>query len=175
MKGGAPLGLLLAIAFGCTTAPRSRILVPYTLTEPLNRLALEAVNASGHELPMPQAGLLEQVARLVMQQPDDETSLVDAFARAASDRLGAMKIAVTPAATRRLRISLAGWDFHGGGAAGSVVFVTASYELLDPGGKRLWQVEQTRLPIRVDGPDLSRTEVARIARRCVEQAFASLR
>jgi hypothetical protein len=175
MKYGAPLVLLLAIAFGCTTLSRSRVLVPYTLPELPDRVAIEAVNASGHELPMPQAGLLEQVARLITKQPDDEPSLVDAFARAASERLGAMKIAVAPAAKRRLRISLAGWDFHGGGTAGSLVFVTASYELLDPGGERLWQVEQTRLPIRIDGPDLSRTEVAHIARRCVEQAFASLR
>jgi len=173
MRWGAPL-VLLAVVTGCATPQRTRVVLPYTLAEPLDRVTLEAVNASGHELPLPPPGLLEQAVRFVTQQPEADSSLVDTFERAASNRLDAMKIAVTATATRHLRISLVGWDFHGGGAAGSVVFVTAGYELLDPAGKPLWKVEQTRLPIRVNGPDLSRAEVARIARRSVEQAFASL-
>lgn len=174
MRWGTPLLLVLAVVAACATPQRTRVLVPYTLAEPLDRVTLEAVNASGHELPMPPPGLLEQVVRLVTQQPEADSSLANTFERAASDRLDAMKIAVTPAATRHLRISLVGWDFHGGGAASSVVFVTVAYELLDAGGKPLWKVEQIRLPIRVNGPDLSRAEVARIARCSVEQAFASL-
>jgi hypothetical protein len=169
--------IFLALCSACAAGSRTRVVVPYRPAEPVDRVAVEAANATGNELPMPQPGIIEQAVRFVLGRPQTLSTIAEAFARAAADRLAAMHVHVeSPRVTadQVLRITLRGWEVRDGVAAGTVVFVSADYELLDPGGNLLWEVAHDHLPIRLGGPNLSRHEVERIARNCIDSAFASL-
>jgi hypothetical protein len=153
------------------------MVVAYCGTEPVRAVTINAVDATGRDLPMPQAGLIEQAVRLVTRQPPPTTTIPDAFATAAADRLEQLHVQIATAgntAAQRLEINLTRWDLRDDGASGAVAFVSATYQLLDAHGSILWAVEQDRLPARFSGPNLSRYEVARIARTCVGAALASL-
>lgn len=175
MKRWALAALLLC--GGCASAQHTRVVIAYTQPEPPEAVAVEGVNASGRGLPMPSAGVIETAVRLLAPGPEPEPTIVDAFAAACRARLAEMKLRVVAAgsaAARLMRISIRGWDVRNEGAAGAVVFVTADYQLLDDQGTVLWQVEHTRLPVPLNGPNLSRPEVTRVARICTEAALASL-
>ena len=153
------------------------MIVAYRGTEQVRAVAINAVDATGRDLPMPQAGLIEQAVRLVTRQTPPTTTIPDAFATAAAERLAQLQVEIATAASavaQQLEINLTGWDLRDNGASGAVAFVSASYQLLDQHGTALWAVEQDRLPVRLSGPNLSRYEVARIARTCVEAALSSL-
>lgn len=173
---------LLALAVCGTTAGgcaggRTRLAVAYHGTEPVQAVSINAVDATGRDLPMPQPGLIEQAVRLVTQQPPPTATISDAFAMAAAERLAQQQVEIATAGSasaQRLEITLIGWDLHNDGSSGAVAFVSASYQLLDQTGSVLWAVAQDQLPVRLSGPNLSRYEVARIARTCVDAALASL-
>ncbi len=153
------------------------MVVAYCGTEPVRTVTVSALDATGRDLPMPQAGLIEQAVRLVTRQPPLTTTIPDAFATAAIERLAQLQVQIATAgstAAQRLEINLTRWDLRDDGASGAVAFVSANFQLLDQHGSLLWAVEQDRLPVRFSGPNLSRYEVARIARTCVEAALASL-
>ncbi len=167
--------LLLGLCVGCAGVRHTRVRVAYTRAEPVQRVAVEAENATGRDLPAPPPGLIEQAVRLVSRQPAPEASVAEAFARAATARFAEQPVgAVSNVGCDRLQIRLTAWDMDNAGAAGAVVFVSAMYVLLDPRGTIVWQVEQDRLPVRLSGPNLSRYEVERVARTCVELALESL-
>jgi hypothetical protein len=136
------------------------------------------MNDTGHELPMPQPGLLQQAVRVVSRQPRSDDTISDAFARAAAARLVDRQVSVVPPDTARaaqLEVHLTAWDVRDGTSAGGVVFVSADYRLLDaPQGTLLWEVKQDRLPVPLAAPNLGRYEVGRIAGASVDAAFASL-
>jgi len=175
--GGGFLALLAMLAFcsACARGGQARTLIKYQSSQPLGRVRVEAVNATGRELPLPPPGLIEQAVRVVTQQPEIRSSISDAFAHAAAERLASISVIVEPdSSAPLLRISLERWDLRDGEATGAVVFVSADYELLDDNGLVLWEVKQERQPVRLSGPNLSRYEVARVARTCVDDALASL-
>lgn len=161
------------ICSACAAVPRTQVLVDYKGAEPVQQVVLEAVNATGQDLPMPPPGIVEQAVRLVMRTTDAQPTVPDAFARAATERLADMNIRVA-ASNRRLRITIRDWDVRDGAATGAVVFVTAEYELLGAHDETLWHVRQDRLPVRPSGPNLDRSEVARVVGSCVDQALVSL-
>lgn len=169
------LVIVLAVATGCVATSHTRVLVAYEGAQPPDNVALEAVNATGHALPLPRPGLIEEAVRVVTQQPPPESSIVDAFVDAATEHLTKMQIGVAAPAGLTLRIRLLGWDVNNATAAGGVAVVSAEYQLLDEAGGVRWAVEQDGLRIRLGGPNLSRYEIARITRTCVALAFASLR
>jgi hypothetical protein len=167
----------LILCSACATAPRTHVLVDYTGAEPVGQVVVEPVNATGHDLPMPPPGLVEQAVRFVTRASDPEPTVADAFERAATERLADKNIRVAPsaaAADRRLRVTLLDWDVRDGAATGIVVFVTADYQLLGARDEVLWEVRQDHLPVRPNGPNMDRSEVARVARSCVDLALASL-
>jgi hypothetical protein len=176
----APLGALLACsvwAGACAADRHTRTAVEYSLREPVGPVAVETVNATGRALPLPSAGLIERAVRLVTRQPEAESSVADSFTEAAMENLSNMGIHAASSevvGARRLRISLTDWDAQDAASSEGVVFVGADYQLVDAHGGLLWEVVQSRLPVRLSGPNLSRYEVARVARTCVERAFASL-
>jgi hypothetical protein len=176
MKGWL-LALCVAGASGaCARVPHTRVVIAYARNEAVERVRVEITNATGHELPMPPGGVIEQAVQLVTQQPAAQSTITDAFARAVDARLAAMNIRVVTGEARaqHLRVSLEAWDLSNGNAAGAVVFVTADYQLFDDNGAVLWQVRQARLPVHLSGPNLSRYEVGRAADTCVAQALATL-
>lgn len=164
---------MVALYSACASAPRTRVLVEYTRPVPIEHVAVEALNATGHPLPLPPASIVEQAVRAVSKQPEPDSTVADAFARALTARVAFLNVRPAAADAPRLRISLTAWDVHGGDAAGAVVFVSADYQLLGEHGEVWWHVRQDRLPVRLGGPNLSRDEVARVAGRCVEQALTS--
>jgi len=164
---------LLVVCGACASVPRTQVLVDYKDAEPVRQVVLEAVNATGHDLPMPPPGIIEQAVRLVTRTADAAPTVPDAFVRAATERLADMNIRVA-ASDRRLRITIRDWDVRDGAATGAVVFVTAEYELLGAHDEMLWHVRQDRLPVRPSGPNLDRSEVARVVGSCVDQALLSL-
>lgn len=174
----AGLFVALNLCSACAGTSHTKVLVAYTRAEPIERVAaIEAVNATGRELRMPQAGVIEQVVRLVTRQPEPQSTVTDAFAQAASEHLADMNIRVDTSdssAGWRLRVTLASWDVRDNEMAGAVVVVSANYRLLDTGGAVSWEVQQDRLPIRVDGPNLTRHAVTQIARSCMDRALESL-
>jgi hypothetical protein len=149
----------------------------YTRPEPIGPVAVEAINDTGHALPMPPAGLIEQAVRVVTQQAAPASSIVDTFAETATAHLADRQVRVVASGTqpiRRLRVSLTGWDVNDAAAAAAVVFVSVDYQLLDEHGELLWQMKQERWPVRLSGPNLSRYEVTRTAEACVDAALTSL-
>lgn len=173
----AELFVALILCSACAITPHTKVLVEYTRAEPIERVAVEVVNATGQELPMPQAGIIEQAVRLVTRQPEPESTVTDAFVRAATEHLTGMNLRVDTSDTTagwRLRVTLESWDVRDNGTAGAVVVVSANYQLLDSDGAVSWEAQQDRLPVRLDGPNLSRHEVAHIARTCVDLGLASL-
>lgn len=173
---------LLALAVCATAAVegcaggRTRIVTAYRGTEPVRAISINAVDATGRDLPMPQPGLIEQAVRLITQQPPPTATIPDAFAMAAAEHLAQQQVEIVSADTsaERLEVTLTGWDLRNDGASSAVAFVSASYQLLDEHRTVLWTVEQRSLPVRLSGPNVSRYEVARIARTCIEAALASL-
>jgi hypothetical protein len=179
MKSPAVSTLLatLLLCGACATSQHTRVLVAYTRTEPIAPVVVQAVNATGGELPTPQAGLIARAVRLITRQPAAEPTIPDAFAHAAAAYLTGMN--VTAAATDttpawQLRITLTQWDVRDRPGTGAVVFVSATYQLLDDQAV-LWAAQQDGLPVRLDSPTLGRYEIAHIARRCVDLALESLR
>lgn len=141
------------------------------------RQARIEVNSEGaRPLAAPRRDLGDQIGRL-WKEPATPPSAVDAFAAAAAVELEKRGIQ-----TRRggdstlpvLRIALRDLDLRNGEAAGSVAFVSARYTLVDAGGEALWETEQERLPVRLGGPDLTESTLARIAAVAVGRALASL-
>jgi hypothetical protein len=176
----AAVGALLACSLwagACAGDRHTRVAMEYQLHEPVGPVAVATVNATGRTLPVPPAGLIEQAVRLVTREAEAELSIEDMFTLVAGEQLSSMGIRAAPpnvAGTRRLRISLTDWDVRDAASSEGVVFVSAEYALVDAQGGVLWQVVQSRLPMQLSGPNLSRFEVARVARTCVERAFASL-
>jgi hypothetical protein len=168
---------LCGAAIGGCTAGRTRVLVDYRGAQPVRVLAVDAVNTTGRDLPMPSAGLIERAVQVVTQQAPPTDTIPDAFVTAATERLAQSQMrsaAPGAAAQDRLQITLRQWEVRDEDSSGAVVFVGTAYELLDAHGAVLWAVEQDGLPVRLSGPNLSRYEVARIARTCIDAALASL-
>lgn len=167
--------VVLAVCSACA-APRLTVVVPFQAAMPIDRVTVAVLNETGRELPMPQAGVIEQVVRVFTGEPGSEPTIADAFARAAATQLEDRHVRVLPSsatAVAHLRVSLIGWEVRDGTSAGGIVSVTADYRLLDAERTVVWEVKQDRLPVRLAGPNLSRYEVGRIATKCVAAAFAS--
>src|SRR5262249_26029353 len=122
-------------------------------------------------------GLIEHAVRIITRQGEARTDIADAFAQAAHEELAEIGIPIAMPSLpdpHRLRIRVVGWDPEDATGAGGVVFVSANYQVVDRRGEPLWEVVQSRLPVRLSGPNLSRAEVGRVTRICVAQALASL-
>jgi hypothetical protein len=161
----------------CARAPHTRVVVAYSPISRLDSVTLQAVNATGRDLPMPPPGLIERAVGFITGQPGPTSDIVDAFAQAAAARLAAAGVRIDPsdvAAHRRLRISLTSWDVRNGNSSSGVVFVNADYQLVDERDTILWEVRQDNLPVRLTGPNLSRVEVGHVAGACVDAALESL-
>jgi hypothetical protein len=168
---------LLVVCSACASAPRTHVLVDYKGAAPVQQVMIETVNATGHDLPMPPPGIVEQAVRFVTRASDAEPTVPDAFERAAAERLADMHIrvaAATAGSDGRLRITLLDWDVRDGAATGAVVFVTADYRLLGAHDEVLWQVRQDHLPVRPSAPNLDRSEVTHVVGSCVDLALVSL-
>jgi hypothetical protein len=153
------------------------VIVEYRGAEPVHALAVDAVNATGRDLPLPPAGLIEQAVQMLTREAPATGTIPDAFATAAAERLAESQVRIEAAggaAQSRLVITLRRWEVRDDGGSGAVAFVDASYDLHDEHGPVVWAVEQNGLPVRLSGPNLSRSEVARIARTCIDAAVASL-
>ena len=157
--------------------------VPHTrtvLVEPgvadVQEAIVEVVNATGRELPAPRPGFVDEIARVASGGAPATFSTGEAFRVAAAIELHERGVRVVTGRTSELavfRVTLRDFEIRDHDAAGAVAFVSAKYLLLDGRQKSLWEVTQTRLPIRLGGPDLTRSEIARIAAEALNAALSS--
>jgi hypothetical protein len=157
--------------------------VPHTrtvLVEPgvasVQEAIVEVVNATGRDLPAPHPGFVDEIARVASGGTHASFSTGQAFREAAATELHKRGVSVVTGRTSELavfRITLRDFEIRDPDAAGAVAFVSARYVLLDARQKSLWEVAETRLPIRLGGPDLTRSEIARIATEAVNAALSS--
>ncbi len=170
----AALAVSAVVVTGCAGG-RTRVVVAYRGAEPVRALTVDATNDTGRELPMPPAGLIEEAVRLVTREASPTATIPDAFATTAAERLAESRVRVAAPGTAqdRLAISLKRWDVRDEGGSGAVVVVSVDYQLLDDRGTVLWAVEQDRQLVRLSGPNLSRYEVTRVARTCIDAALES--
>lgn len=169
-------GLLVLLLLSACAAPHTRTLVVLPGAASVREATAEVVNATGRELPAPRPGFGDEVARVAAGRVVPPFSTADAFASAAA--AGLREKGVNVVGGRHpdlavLRLTLLDFEIRNHDAAGAVAFVSARYLLLDPKGESLWEAAQTRLPIRLGGPDLTRSELARIAAEAVDHALSS--
>jgi hypothetical protein len=171
MRRALPLLLLAA----CATPH-----VPAAVLGPgagdVSEVALEVVSGGRRALAAPRAALFDEIARVTAGRTATPLSAVDAFTAAATAELE--KKGVHAGMDRRpglavLRIALHDLEIRNGAAAGAVAFVSAEYVLVDAQGASLWRAVERRLPIRLGGPDLTRSEVMRVAAVAVHRALAA--
>jgi len=171
------LWIALSSCAACAITPQTQVRVAYVGSTPPEQVTVEAINASGHPLPMPPVGLIAQAAQFVTGTSTKDEEIIDVFAAAATSQLRDMHVHAAPESDQpvpRLRIELQDWDVHDATAAtGAVVFVSAQYQLRDPQGAVLWEVTQQRLPLQLTGPTVTRLAVERIATACLERALVS--
>src|SRR5262249_20875896 len=78
--GGMKAWLLALCAAGvsagacaCARVPLTRVVVAYARGEAVELVRVEVANATGHELPMPPGGVVEQAVQLVTEQPTTQS------------------------------------------------------------------------------------------------------
>jgi hypothetical protein len=167
--------LVLLLLSGCA-APNTRTLVALPGAASVRETTVEVVNATGRELPAPRSGLVDEIARVTAGGAASPFSTADTFAAAAA--AGLRERGVNAVSGRHpelpvLRLTILDFEIRDRGAAGAVAFVSARYLLLDTEGEALWEAAETRLPSRLGGSDLTRSELARIAAKAVDRALSS--
>ena len=168
-----PVVLLAWIASGCAT-PTLRADLD---AAPLNvgEAAIEVVNGTGRELPAPRPGPADEIARVAGWPSAGSFSTADVFAAEVASALrekGVERVERRDGAPV-FRVTLNDFDLRNVDTTAAVAFVSVSYALLDPDGRPLWQAAENRLPIRLGGPDLTRSELARIVAEAARRALAS--
>ncbi len=146
----------------------------------VREVILEVLDGSQRPLIAPRPGLIDRIAQLTANGTAPY-SAIDAFTAAVAAELEAKGVAWDgghPGGAMRtdlpvLRITLTDLEIQDAAAAGAVAFVSASYALVDAKGESTWEVAENRLPIRLGGPDLTRSVLARIAAEAVHQGLAS--
>ncbi len=158
------------------TLPRTRTILADPRAADVQAATVQVVDATGRDLAAPRPGAVDVLARAAFGRPISIVSAVDAFSAAAAAALRARGIRVEPAHAELpvLRITLLDFEIRNHDAAGAVAFVSATYVLDAGDGVTLWNVAERRLPIRLAGPDLTRSELARIADEAVGAGLASL-
>lgn len=171
MRRAIPLLLLLsscAAPHGRATAVEPRVIA-------VREAAIEVVNATGRELPAPRPGLYDEIARAT-GGPASPFSTADAFVAAAAIELrrkGISAVAERSANVPLLRVTLLDFEIRNQDAAGAVAFVSTKYLLLDAKQQSLWEAAEKHLPVRLGGPDLTRSALARIAAEVVSRGLSS--
>jgi hypothetical protein len=141
----------------------------------VREVTLEVRNESERPLDPPRPGLIDQVGRLFGRTPAP-FSAVDAFTAAAMIELEQRGIHAR--ADRRpeaptFRIAIRDLEIRNRAEADAVAFVSASYVLADATGESLWEAVEQRMPIRLGGPDLTSSQLTRIAAEAVRRALSS--
>jgi hypothetical protein len=171
MRGA--LGLLLLSA---CAASSTRALVTDPDAASVREAIVEVVNATGRELPAQRPGLVDEITRVTAGRAVSPFSMADAFSAAAAGSLrerGVKAVSGGHSELPVLRVTILDFEILDHDTAGAVAFVSARYLLLDTSDESLWEARQMRLPIRLGGPDLTRSELARIAGEAVNRALAS--
>ena len=171
MRRFLPLLFLSACA-----VPHTRTVLVQPGVSSVQEAIVEVVNATGRALPAPRPGFVDEIARVASGGTHASFSTGEAFRVAAATELHEKGVSVVTDRTSELavfRVTLRDFEIRDHDAAGAVAFVSARYLLLDAQQKSLWEVTQTRLPIRLGGPDLTRSEIARIAAEVVNAALSS--
>lgn len=144
------------------------------------QVTLDVANESRRPLDLPRPDVVDQAARL-RGRSIEPFSTEDAFAAAATIELERRGLRVHTdhrthprAGLAVFRITLHDIDVRDGGTAGAVAFVSAEYTLTDEAGRSQWKHVDRRLPIRLGGPDLMESQLARIATEAVRRALAPL-
>ncbi len=169
----AALLLVLVVACGF---PRTRTTVADPRAADVRSAAVEVINGTGRDLPTPRPGVFETLARVAFGRQIPAVSAVEAFEEAAAAALRARGIRVESVkrAVPVLRITLLDLEIRNEDAAGATAFVSATYALETADAVTLWSVAQQRVSFRLAGPDLTRSELARIADQAVSAGLASL-
>jgi hypothetical protein len=166
--------VLLLLSACATPSIQARTTAPGTGSA--REVRIEVVDASGRELPAPRSGAFDEIAHLTVGRTVPRLSTADAFSAAAAAGLRAR--GVTAVGDRNVeiptfRVTILDFEIRNHDAAGAVAFVSAAYLLHDPRNQSHWEAAQTRLPIRLGGPDLTRSELTRIATEAVNRALSS--
>ena len=171
MRRFLPLLFLSACA-----GPHTRTVLVEPGVSSVQEAIVEVVNATGRELPAPRPGFVDEIARVASSGTHASFSTGEAFRVAAATELHKRGVSVATGRSPELpvfRVTLRDFEIRDHDAAGAVAFVSARYVLLDAQQRSLWEVTQTRLPIRLGGPDLTRSEIARIAAEVMNAALSS--
>ncbi len=161
----------LALCSGCGSTRQVQVLTPYAADTLPARVHVDAVNATGRELPLPPAGLVERTVRMLTRESDPRLSVTDVFQHVTAERaqnMGIEAAASDDGRAPRLLVTLRLWDVRDGEATGAVVFVSADYQLLDPARHVQWEVRLERRPVRLSGPNLGGYDVWQVARTCTD-------
>jgi hypothetical protein len=172
MRRLVPLVLLAACA-----RPPVHVTGPRVGVAAIDGVRVEVVDASPRPLAASRFGLVEEVGRVTGGRHDAPPSAVDAFRAAAAATLENKGLGVRSGpgpGLAVLRVTLRDIDVRGRGASGAVAFVTARYALESAAGEPLWEAVETRLPIGLGGPDLTSSQLARVATEAVRHALRSL-
>ena len=169
-------GALVLLLLSACAAPSTRALVVEPDAASVREAIVEVVNATGRELPAPRPGLVDEITRVTAGRAVSPFSMADAVAAAVA--VGLRERGVKTASGRHselpvLRVAILDFEIRDHDTAGAVAFVSARYQLLDTRHESLWEARQIRLPIRLGGPDLTRSELARIAAEAVNRALSS--
>lgn len=170
MRRLLPLLLLAACA-----RPQVRAAIVDPGVADVHEVSLEVRDESRRALATPRPDLIDQIGRLAGRTATP-FSAVDAFTAAATIELeqkGIHARADRRPATPVFRITIHDLEIRNGAAAGAVAFVSARFVLVDATGESLWEAVEQRLPIRLGGPDVTRSQLARIAAEAVGHALSS--
>ena len=175
--GTAALALAMVSMAACGY-PRSRPVLTDPRAADVRSVIVRVVDASRHGLATPHQGAIATLARVASGRQFAAVSAVDAFSSAAEAALRTRGIRVEfgDGGTAVLRIEIHEFEVYPDDAAQAVAcaFVSATYALAAADGVRLWKVEQHRMPFPFAGPDLTDSELARIADQAVDAGLASL-
>jgi hypothetical protein len=167
--------LVALVLLAACARPPVQVTGPRAGAAALGDVRVEVVDASPRPLAASRFGLIQEVGRVTGGPHDAPPSAVDAFSAAATAALETKGIGVRSGpGLPVLRVTLHDIDVRGRGASGAVAFVTARYALESAAGELLWEATQTRLPIRLGGPDLTSSQLARVAAEAVRHALRSL-
>jgi len=168
--------VVVVVLLSACAALNARTLVARPGAANVREASVEVVDVSGRELPAPRPGLVDEVARVVAGRAVAPASMADAFSAAVATELrerGVSTVAGRHAQLPVLRVTILDFEIRDHDTAGAVAFVSARYLLLTAKKESLWEAEEVRLPIRLGGPDLTRSELARIATEAVHRALSS--
>lgn len=169
--------LVALVLLAACARPPVQVTGPRAGATAIGDVRVEVVDASPRPLATSRFGLIQEVGRVTGGRHGAPPSTVDAFAAAAAAALEKRGFGVRTApgpALPVLRVTLHDIDVRGRGASGAVAFVTARYALESAAGDLLWEATQTRLPIGLGGPDLTSSQLTRVAAEAVRHALRSL-